>query len=195
VSAGSDNGHRAAGFESGSADCRDGPQPVTRPSLEEAFTMPRDACGDRLPERSLDVGAAALWVTRCFQFSQVVSLESCRTTPRYYEPHPQPQQPRSGRSGRGHRSWLPGLMRRDIQAGGWTYSSSYWRHPSTCCGFADQGCLPVLVVGDRCPDTDTPLPASRSAPRRRAEPRRSPRLRAARHRRIRDGRRRLRSHP
>lgn len=34
---------------------------------EEAFTMPRDACGDRLPERFLDVGAATLRVTRCFQ--------------------------------------------------------------------------------------------------------------------------------
>lgn len=55
------------------------------------------------------------------------------------------------RSGRGHRSWLPGLIRRDIQASGWIYSSSYWRHPSTCCGFAGQGCLPVLVVGDRLP--------------------------------------------
>ena len=32
--------------------------------------MPRDACGDRLPERFLDVGAATLRVTRCFQFSQ-----------------------------------------------------------------------------------------------------------------------------
>jgi hypothetical protein len=44
--------------------------------------MPRDACGDRLPERFLDVGAATLRVTRCFQFSQVVSLQSRRTTPR-----------------------------------------------------------------------------------------------------------------
>jgi hypothetical protein len=78
-------------FESGAADCRDGPQPVTRPSLELAFTMPRDARGDRLPERFLDVGAATLRVTRCFQFSQVVSLQSCRTTPRCYDPHPQPQ--------------------------------------------------------------------------------------------------------
>jgi hypothetical protein len=33
------------------------------PSLEEAFTMPRDACGDRLPERFFDVGAATLRVT------------------------------------------------------------------------------------------------------------------------------------
>jgi hypothetical protein len=53
--------------------------------------MPRDACGDRLPERFLDVGAATLRVTRCFQFSQVVLLQSCRTTPRCYDPHPQPQ--------------------------------------------------------------------------------------------------------
>ena len=96
MSAGSDDGHRAAGFESSAADCRDGPQPVTRPSLEEAFTMPRDAYGDRLPERFLDVGAAMLRVTRCFQFSQVVLLQSCRIKPRCYDPHPQPQQPRSG---------------------------------------------------------------------------------------------------
>ena len=66
------------------------------PSLEEAFTMPRDACGDRLPERFLDVGAATVRVTRCFQFPQVVSLQSCRTTPRCYDSHPQPEQPRSG---------------------------------------------------------------------------------------------------
>src|SRR5690348_14027770 len=61
------------------------------PSLEEAFTMSRDVCGDRLPERFLDVGAATPRVTRCFQFSQVVSLHSCRTTPRCYDPHPQPR--------------------------------------------------------------------------------------------------------
>lgn len=58
--------------------------------------MPRDARGDRLPERFLDVGAATPRVTRCFQFSQVVSSQSCRTTPGCYDPHPQPQQPRSG---------------------------------------------------------------------------------------------------
>jgi hypothetical protein len=58
--------------------------------------MPRDACGDRLSERFLDVGAATLRVTRCFQFSQVVLLQSCRTTPRCHDPHPQPQQPGSG---------------------------------------------------------------------------------------------------
>ena len=53
--------------------------------------MPRDACGDRLPERFLDAGAATLRLTRCFQFSQVVSLQSCRTTPRCYDQHPQPR--------------------------------------------------------------------------------------------------------
>jgi len=47
--------------------------------------MPRDACGDRLPERFLDVGAATLRVTRWLQFSQVVLLQSCRTTPRCYD--------------------------------------------------------------------------------------------------------------
>ena len=57
--------------------------------------MPRDARGDRLPERFLDVGTATPRVTRCFQFSQVVLLQSCRTTPRCYDPHPQPRQPRS----------------------------------------------------------------------------------------------------
>jgi hypothetical protein len=55
--------------------------------------MPRDACGDRLLEPFLDVGAATLRVTRCFQFSQVVLLQSCRTRPRCYDLHPQPQQP------------------------------------------------------------------------------------------------------
>ncbi len=43
MSAGSDDAHRAAGFESGAADCRDGPQPVTRPSFEEAFTVAASA--------------------------------------------------------------------------------------------------------------------------------------------------------